>query len=62
MYAKKCNLTPNAGISLAGLVEVLLNKKLDKSNHLRFGDWSTALSVDSQRYAGLDSFASFSVY
>jgi len=62
MYAKKFNLIPNAGISLAGLVEVLLNKKLDKSDHLRSGDWSTALSVDAQRYAGLHSFASFSVY
>lgn len=62
MYAKERKLIPNAGISLAALTEVLLDRTLNKSEQLRFGNWSAPLSNDAQRYAGLDAYASLAVY
>lgn len=62
MYAKRRKLIPNAGISLAALTEVLLDKALDKSEDLRFGDWSAPLRPEAIKYAGLDAYASYAVY
>lgn len=62
MYAKERKPIPNAGISLAALTEVLLDRTLNKSEQLRFGNWSAPLSNDAQRYAGLDAYASLAVY
>jgi len=61
-FAKSRQLVGNATIGLAGLVSVLLKKTLDKDSEVRLSNWSRPLSVEQQKYAALDSYASLVVY
>jgi len=61
-FTKSRQLVGNATIGLAGLVSVLLKETLDKDSEVRLSNWSRPLSVEQQKCAALDSYASLVVY
>ena len=61
--ARNRDAVPRATCSLAKLVSVVANKRLDKPPSVRFSSWSArTLSPEQQLYAALDVIAALDVY
>ena len=62
-YARERDIVQNGSIGLEKICKIVLLMSIDKSNQLRFSDWTAKiLSTDQIKYASLDAIVSRMIY